>query len=163
MLLNSLGAEIKDLAKPDVRMLVDATQGGVNQKIRLTMQPTRPSLADCLRVLDLLENPAGAKIDGTSAHRRVLAPTSERGLVSIMDPNGMYYANTVGTFGVVSAGKNWDRLASAVHRWGLKLFGGDKVYVLLPPDDTIFVTENEIFGGAFLTFVFPINNWLPAE
>ena len=135
-------------------MLVGATQGGANQQIRLTMQPTRPSLADCLRVLDLLENPTGAKIDGTSAHRRVITPSNEHGLVSIMGPGGMYYANTVGTFGVVSAGQNWDRLASAAHRWGLKLLGQEKVYVLLFPDDTIFLTENEIFGGTFLTFIF---------
>ena len=154
VLLNSLGAEIKDLTKPDVRMLVDATQGGVNQQIRLTMQPTRPSLADCLRVLELLEKPAGAKIDGTSAHRRVITPENEHGLVSILGPNGMYYANTVGTFGVVSAGQNWDRLASAVHRWGLKLLGKEKVYVLLFSDDTIFLTENEIFDETFLAFIF---------
>ena len=109
--MNSLGAEIKDLTKPDVRMLVGATQGGVSQHIRLTMQPTRPSLVDCLRILDLLKNPAGEKIDGTSARRRVVTPKGERGLVSIMGPNGMYYANTVGTFGVVSADQNWDRLA----------------------------------------------------
>ena len=31
VLLNSLGAEIKDLAKPDVRALADATQGGARR------------------------------------------------------------------------------------------------------------------------------------
>ena len=107
-------------------MLVDAAQGGVNQHIRLTMQPARPSLADCLRVLELLENPAAAKIDGTSAHRRVLTTEPEHGLVSIMGPGGNFYANTVGTFGFVSDGHNWDRLASAANRWDLKLVGGEK-------------------------------------
>ena len=70
-------------------MLVTATQGGVDQKIRLTTQPTRPSLSDFLRVLDLLENPAGAKIDEKPAHRRAITPKNEHGLVSIMDPDGM--------------------------------------------------------------------------
>ena len=40
--------EIKDLTKPGVRMLVDATQWGASQHIRLAMQPTGPSLVDCL-------------------------------------------------------------------------------------------------------------------
>ena len=88
VLLNSLGAEIKDIAKPDVRMLVGAAQGGVGQHIRLTMQPTRPSLVDCLRVLDILKTPAAAKIDGTSAHRIALKPEQEHGLVFIMGPGG---------------------------------------------------------------------------
>ena len=100
-------------------MLADAAHGGVNQHIRLTTQPTRPSLADCLRVLDLLENPAAAKIDGSSAHRRILTPEPEHGLVATVGRDGMFYANTAGAFGVVSAGQNWDRLASAVHRWAL--------------------------------------------
>ena len=70
VLLNSLGGEIEDLTKPDVRMLADATQGGSNQHILLTMQPARPSLADCLRALDLLGNPAAAK---ATERRRTVA------------------------------------------------------------------------------------------
>ena len=66
----------------------------------------------------------------------------------------MYYASTVGTFGVASAGRNWGRLASAVHRWGLKLLGGEKVYVLLFSGDAIFLTEDEIFEETFLTFIY---------
>ena len=56
VLLNSSGAEIKDLAKPDVRTLVDETQRGGDQDIRLTMQPARRSLADALRITDRLGN-----------------------------------------------------------------------------------------------------------
>ena len=135
-------------------MLADATQGAsTNIYIHLTMQPTRPRLADCLRVLDLLDKQAGARIDGTSAHRRVIAPEHEHGLVLTMGPNGMYRANTVGTFGVVSAGRNWGRLASASHRWGLKLVGKAKVYLLLFPVDAIFSNENEIFDEMFLAFI----------
>ena len=95
------------------------------------MQPTRPSLADALWVLDILENPAAAKWGGTSPHRRVSTPPSERGLVSIMGTNGMFYANTVGAFGVVSAGRNWGRLASAAHRRASELIDNKKVFLLL--------------------------------
>ena len=133
VLLNSLGAEIKDFAKPDVGTLVDATQWGDSQKIRLTMQPTRPSLAGALRVLGILEIPAAEKRGGTSARRRVLTPESEHGLVSIMGPIGLFYANAVGTFGVDSECPNWDHLASAVRRWALTLFEQRGVFLLLFP------------------------------
>ena len=119
-------------------MLVEAAQGGVSRHIRLTMQTTGPSLADCLMALELPGNPAAAKIDGTSAHRRVLTPESEHGLFSIMGPEGNFYANTVGAFGVVSAGRKKDRLASAPRRWALKLVGEEKVYLLLFSDGAIF-------------------------
>ena len=74
-------------------------------------------------VLDILENPTAAKMEGTSAHRRALTPKTEHGLVSIMAPEGEFYANAVGTFGVSPASRNWDRLASAVRRWSLKPVG----------------------------------------
>ena len=91
--------------------MVDATQGGVDREIRLTMQPTRPTLADAIRIMEVLKKPAAEKWDGTSPNSRLLTPESERGLVSITGPDGLFYANTVGTFGVVSAGQNWGRLA----------------------------------------------------
>ena len=126
-----MGGGVEDLEKSDVRTLADATRGSANRKIRLTMQPTRPSLAGALMILDVLEKPAASKWGGTPARRRVLTTDSEHGLVSIMGPGGLLYANTVGTFGVVSAGQNWDRLASAVRRWDLKLVDKRKVFLLL--------------------------------
>ena len=106
------------------------------------MQHTRSSLADCSVVLEILENPAAAKIDGTSAHRLVLTPEPEHGLVSIMGSDGNFYADAVGTFGVVSADRNWGRLASAAHGWALKLDGGRKsTYYLFFSADAIFLTE----------------------
>ena len=71
-LLNSLGAEIKDLTRPDVRTLCDAAHGGANRHIHLTMQPERPSLAEAVRIIGGLKIPAGAKFDGGKAHRIVL-------------------------------------------------------------------------------------------
>ena len=93
------------------------------------MQPGRPSLADALRITDRLRKPATAKWEGESPRRRVMAPESEHGLVSIMDPNGLYYANTVGTSGAVAAGLNWGRRASAVRRWELKLADAKEVFI----------------------------------
>ena len=130
VLLNSLWAEIKDLANWASELWPVQPNGGANQKICLTMQPTRPSLSAPLRVLDILNNQAEAKWEGTSSHRRVITPDSEHGLVSIMGPNGLFYANAVGTFGTVSAGQNWDRLASASHRWALVLVDKRKVFLL---------------------------------
>ena len=117
--------------------MADATHGGADQKIRLTMQPTRPSLTDALRIAEVLEKPAAAKWGGTSARRRVLTHEPEHGLVSSVGPNGFFYANTVGAFGAVAAGRNWGRLSSAVHRWGLKLVGKRKVILLLFSDGAL--------------------------
>ena len=97
---------------------------GADRRIHLAMQPDRPILAGSLRILHLLNNPAEEKFDGCSSHRRVLTPKPERGLVSIVGHNGLFYANAVGAPGLVSAGQNWGRLASAAHRLALKLVDG---------------------------------------
>ena len=60
VLLNSLGAEIKDRARPDVRTMVDDAQGGVGQHIHLEMQPAGPGLADAMRILNLQKDPVAA-------------------------------------------------------------------------------------------------------
>ena len=111
---------VGDLSRPDVRPLVDATHGGGNQHILLTMKPARPSLSGAMRIVDGRKIPVGAKFDGGKVHRRVLAHEGKHGLLSAMGPNGLFYGNTVGAIGVVSAWRNWDRLASAPHRWSLK-------------------------------------------
>ena len=85
------------------------------------MHPARTSLAGAMRILNLLSRPAEAKYGGWSSHRRAITPKPEHGCVPIVGPNGLYYANIVGPFGVVSTGQNCDRLESAAHRWALKL------------------------------------------
>ena len=138
------GGGIKDLAKSDVRTLVGPTQGGRQptyssyNATRKTESCGRPSYYGLSRKTDR------CKRDGASSHRRVVTPESERGLVSTMGPNGLFYANTVGTFGVVSAGRNWDRLASAAHRRELKSVGAKKAFLLLFSDDALFSAEDEI-------------------
>ena len=112
------------------------------------MQPARPSPADALRITDLLRNPAAAKWDGESSRRRVAKPESGRGPVSITGADGLFYANAVGTFGVVSAGGNWDRLASAVHRRALKLGDAKEVFILLVSGDALCLAGNGIFEEA---------------
>ena len=101
--------------------------------------------------MDRLNDPAAAKWGGRSAHRQVIDPTPGRGLVSIVGPNGLYYANTVGTSGVVSAGQNWDRLASAVHRWALKLADAESAFILLLSGGALFQAGNGISEGSFFS------------
>ena len=72
-----------------------------------------------------------------------------------MGPNGLFYADTVGTFGAVSAGQNWGRLASAAHRWALKIVGKQEVFLLLFSDDALFSVRDEIIEEAFLIVVSP--------
>lgn len=74
-----------------------------------------------MRILDGLGSPISAKFDGGKAHR--LAVDAENGhcLFSIVGEGGLFYANTVGAFGAVSAVRNWGRLAIAVRRCALKL------------------------------------------
>ena len=144
-----LGRGVEDLAKPDVGTLADSTQGGANRHIRLAMHPTRPSLPDAMGISGRLSDPAEEKWDGQSAHRLAIAPESEHGPVSIMGPNGLYYANTVGASGAVSAGQNWDRLAIAFHRRDLKLVGAKEVFILLFSYDALFLAEGGIFDESF--------------
>ena len=128
--------------------------------MRLTMQPTRPSLADAMRILDRLHEPVEAKFDAGSAHRMVLAMKPERGLVSIVGPNGLFYANAVGAFGAGSAGRNWDSLASAVHRWALKLVDNNE-FSLLFSDGALVLAESEIFEDPFFLVIFPNESRIP--
>ena len=138
----AVGVELKDLIdKSKIRVLVDGTQGGVNQGVKLTMIPTRPCLADVLRILDFVHDPVSVKWDAANAHRNILVPETEWGLVSICLEDDEFYVNTVGTFGVASAGQNWDRVASFVHRSCLRMLGKEAVFLFLFSDDTILVCE----------------------
>ena len=102
---------------------------GFNQHIWLAMHQTRPILADAMRILKGIANPAGAKFDGSKDHRRAKTPDGGIGIVPIMGPNGPSYANPVGAFGVVSAVGNWDRLSRAVHRWAIALVKNKDIYI----------------------------------
>ena len=90
-----------------------------------------------------------------ASRRRVAKPASEHGPVSVMGASGHYYANTVGASGVVSAGRNWGRLASAFRRWALKLVGAKEVSILLFSDDALFSEEEgEISEESSLVIIF---------
>ena len=69
-----------------------------------------------------------------------------------MGRSGLYCANTIGAFGVVSAGKEWGRLASAVQSWALKLVGEKEVFILLFSDGA-FLGGGEVFEEAFLIII----------
>ena len=66
----------------------------------------------------------------------------------------LFYAKAVGTSGVVSPARNWDRLAIAVRRWALALVGNNEMYFLLFSDFTLVVEGNEIFGETALMVIF---------
>ena len=113
------------------------------------MKPVWPSLPDAMSILKRLKQPAAAKFNGRQAHRTGLTPKPERGLVAIMGTNGTFYKNTFGAFGVVSAGGNWGRLASAAHRWDFKLVDRNEVCMLLFSDDALVLAESEVFNEFF--------------
>ena len=73
-----------------------------------------------------------------------------------MGPNGLFYVKAVGDFGVVSAGRNWDRLAITSRRRELSLVGDKKPPVLLFPDDALDLAENAGIGGTCLVEIFLI-------
>ena len=106
VLLNSLGTGAKYPTRPDFRALVD-------QHIHLAVQPTRHSLSDALRILNRLNDPAEAKFDGCQAHRMVLTPKPERGLVAIVGHNGLFLRENRrrlrGTLGRPKLGPNCKR------------------------------------------------------
>ena len=103
-----------------------------------------------------LNDPAAGKRGGSSSRRQVITPGPERGLVSIMGDGGLFYANTVGAFGGVSAGQNWGRLSSAAHRSALKLVAAKEASILLFSGDTLFLEENAIYEEPFLVITCPI-------
>ena len=151
--LNSVGGDIKDLTMPDVGTLVDDTQGGVNQRIRLTMHPTLPGLADAMRILNVSKRPISAKFGGGEARRMGATPENGHCMVATVGPNGLFCANTVGDLGSVSAAKNWDRLASAVRRWALKMVENNECFSLLLSGETLVLEVSGIFYESWLLVV----------
>ena len=108
-----------------------------------------------MRIIDDFKSPGGAKFDGGKAHRGIIAADG-RGLVSTMGPNCIFYANNVGNFSAASEGRNWDRLASAAHRWAMKLVDNSDFRMLLFPRATLVLAEERdsrgiIFSGYFLS------------
>ena len=110
-----------EISQNQTSELADATHGGANQNIHLTTQPTRQKLADDMLILDGLQNPTGAKFDAGKAQRAAPSPPDETGIASIMGEDGLFYDNAVGSCGVVSDGRNCDRLAIAARRRALAL------------------------------------------
>ena len=66
---------------------------------------------------------------------------AEQALITLQVKENQHYVNTVGTFGVASAGQNWDRAASAVHRFALSLCLRLPLFLFLFVDDTFMLCE----------------------
>ena len=58
-----------------------------------------------------------------NAPQMALSHPEDLGLVAIVGPKALSYANAVGTCGVSPVGQNWDRLASAARRMALAMVG----------------------------------------
>ena len=91
----------------------------------------------------------------------MIKPEPDHGLVSTMGRDGLFYANTVGAFGAASTGQNWDRRASAVHRWALKLVDAREVLILLFSDDALSLAEVEIFEESLVVVTFSNDSMIP--
>ena len=85
-------------------------------------------MANSMRLLGRLKNPTGGEFDGDKAHRTVLAPPGEHGLVSTRGANGLFYANADGALVADSVDQNWGRLASAAQSRALALVGDKEFY-----------------------------------
>ena len=105
-----------------------------------------------MRLLDGLENPVGAKFDGSKARRMVLAPEVGRLNFSVMSPNGLFNDKTVGAFGAVSAGQI-GIVVRARFAVGPLRSSRIKKYIFPPADDTLALAENEIFGETPRIFI----------
>ena len=88
------------------------------------MRPTRPSLADAVRITDGPRYPVGAQFDGGSAHRRAMdprggaRPSLDHGARrSVLRECSREFRRIFGR------GKLRPPIERAVHRWALKLVG----------------------------------------
>ena len=95
------------------------------------MHPTRPGLADAMRIPNVSKRPIGAKFDVRKALRRAIAPENEHGLVSIIGPNGLLYANTFGNSGAIFVGSLNLFMWSEIQFLALRLIG-TQLYTLSP-------------------------------
>ena len=95
------------------------------------MRPAIPCLAGAIRLREGLENPGAGKFDDEKSHRAALGLAVDHFLVSSMGHYGRFYANAARAAGVVSAGRNMDRLPIAAYRRGMSRIDNNKFAVLL--------------------------------
>ena len=111
-----------------VRVIHDATHGvEVNNRIRIQDQVRYPGAGE-LRQLLRERREAGIKTfaivgDASKAHRRIKVAERDWGFQACRLDEGRLWVNTVGTYGVASAGYFWSRLAAALVRLIYYLIG----------------------------------------
>ena len=100
------------------------------------MQPAGPGLADAMGILDIPKKPAGGYIDDKKARFGGLIPSGRTGTgrYNVAKWNVIY--RKLRGFCVASSGRNWDTLASAIHRLAMSLVGNVDLLMLLCPGDT---------------------------
>ena len=160
LVIASLAAVEKDLAKDEWRVIYDATHGvNLNHRIRVRDQVRCPAWPDVSRILETCRDDGFnghfvLAYDVSKAHRRIPIQRSEWGLLACRadagagadDEAGEVFLNTCGTFGVASAGYWWSRLAALVVRVLFVVAGRDHpLYQMLYSDDGTLVAAGPRF------------------
>ena len=138
--------KMEDLAKPEVRMPADATQGGANEHLLLTVQPKRTSLSDCLRVPDLLEIRPPRNRRGVCALANHHARTGTRHRLNFGANRNVLRRY----FGEVRRRLGWPKLGKSSERCPPMVFKtsrGEKVYFRRFTRRYNFPIGEEISGG----------------
>ena len=154
LVIAALGAVPKNREQSEWRLVYDASHGvELNHRIRVRDAVPCPAWPDITRVMAELARDGQGKhfalaVDVAKAHRRIPIVEEEWGLLACRavgasgppKATDTLYVNTVGTFGVASAGYWWGRLAALLHRVGLALLGPElPLYGLLFSDDGLLV------------------------
>ena len=149
------------------RTLWDGSWGFINHQVKNPNQLESPGLAEEKEIMAWAQRrsvcPPGSplptskfgmlKFDIKGAHRLVKKCQADWKYLA-MQVDGMFYTNTVGTFGESTAAFWWSRVAGAVHRL-LYYLGHPSSWGLIYADDSLWHLKLEIFWQeAALTFLF---------
>ena len=146
-------ASLAALAKSDTifRILHDGTHGvKVNPKTKVRDQVRMPSVSEQKKILAIVSEthaPRFAlKADVSKAHRRVRVQRRDWGAQACrLDREDEVWLNTVGTFGLASAGYYWGRLVAALGRLIFYCSPAWNFWQLVFADDFSWTAQGEGF------------------
>ena len=155
-------ASLAALAKADdsCRILHDGTHGvKVNPRIRVRDQIRMPSVAEqkviLQEVADTQLSRFALKGDVSKAHRRVRVRRQDWGAQACaLDVDQEVWVNTVGTFGLASAGYYWGRLVAAAGRLPFYFLRDSVFWQLVFADDFSWTAAGPQFDEDLLFTVF---------
>jgi len=146
-------APLAALAKSDdsFRILHDGTHGvKVNPRIRVRDQIRMPSVAEQKFILkdvsDTELSRFALKGNVSKAHRRVRVRRCDWGAQACaLDSEQEVWVNTVGTFGIASAGYHWGRLIAAAERLPFYFLPDSIFWRLIFADDFAWIAAGPYF------------------